>query len=106
MIEQISPVELQGELQQASLLLLDVREPDEYEFCHIEGSLHIPMSEIALRAEELPDKQTIVIVCHHGMRSLQVAMYLQQLDRFQRIVNLRGGVDAWATEVDPSMPRY
>ncbi|QJD30346.1 rhodanese-like domain-containing protein [Methylococcus geothermalis] len=86
-------------------LLLDVREPNEFAYCRIEGSLHIPMGEIASRLNELDPDREIVVVCHHGMRSFQVAQFLET-QGFERIINLSGGIDAWAREVDPGMPRY
>lgn len=86
-------------------LLLDVREPWEYELCHIDGSHHVPMHLIPVRCAELaPDRDTVVI-CHHGARSFQVAMFLESRG-FGAIHNLMGGVEAWATEVAPQMRRY
>lgn len=90
---------------QAAPLLLDVREPHEYAFCHIEGSLNIPMNTVPARIGELdPDRETVVI-CHHGMRSASIAGFLGSRD-FQKVFNLSGGVEAWAVLVDPAMPRY
>jgi rhodanese-related sulfurtransferase len=86
-------------------LLLDVREPGEFACCRIEGSLHIPMGEIVSRLSELDPDRATVVVCHHGMRSFQVAQFLE-IQGFGQIINLAGGIDAWAREVDPGMPRY
>lgn len=85
--------------------VLDVREPWEVERCVIEGSVAIPMGEIVQRADELDAARDWVVVCHHGMRSLQVALFLER-NGFERMHNLRGGIDAWAVQVDPAMPRY
>lgn len=85
--------------------VLDVREPWELQRCLIEGSVTIPMSEIPARAGDLDPRRDWVVVCHHGMRSLQVAMFLER-QGFERMHNLRGGIDAWAAQVDPAMPRY
>ena len=86
-------------------LLLDVREPWEYEICHLGSSTLVPMGQIPAAVASLdPDRETVVI-CHHGIRSRQVALYLEHLG-FNRIVNLSGGVDAWAREVDPEMAVY
>jgi len=103
----ISPSELRNHLETAETkpLLLDVREPQEYARCHIEGSRHIPMNDIPSRLAELDPEQEIVVICHHGMRSRMVGDYLSR-QGFGNIVNLRGGIDAWAAEVDPGMPRY
>lgn len=86
-------------------LLLDVREPWEYEICHLPGSTLVPMRQVPAAIANLdPDRETVVI-CHHGIRSRQVALYLEHLG-FTRIVNLSGGVDAWAREVDLEMAVY
>lgn len=87
------------------LVLLDVRENMEVSFCAIDGSLHIPMGEIPGRLKDLdPDKQ-IVVYCHHGMRSMQVATYLK-MNGFDTVYNLAGGIDAWSNDIDPNVPRY
>jgi len=86
-------------------LLLDVREPWEFEICHIEGSRLIPMNSIPQKLSELDKDQSIVCICHHGMRSWQVAAFLEK-NGFTQVINLNGGVDAWATEVDAAMRTY
>jgi len=86
-------------------VLLDVREPWECELCCLEGSQQIPMHLVPMRADELNAEQDIVVICHHGGRSMQVAMFLERKG-YSSVHNLVGGVDAWATEVDPSMRRY
>lgn len=86
-------------------LILDVREEWEFETCHIPGARLIPMQQIPARLNELPPEADVVVVCHHGARSMQVANFLAQSGR-DRIHNLSGGVAAWADEVDPAMPRY
>lgn len=90
---------------QARPLLLDVREPWEYQTCHIEGATLIPMQTIPARLQELDEETEIVCICHHGMRSMQVAAFLER-NGFTRITNLTGGVHAWAVQVDPAMPTY
>ncbi|NSL53737.1 rhodanese-like domain-containing protein [Uliginosibacterium aquaticum] len=89
----------------AAPLLLDVREPWEVEHCALAGITPVPMAEIPARAHELPAQQAVVCICHHGMRSQRVAMFLAQ-QGFESVYNLTGGVDAWAQRVDPAMPRY
>ena len=87
------------------LVLLDVREVDEWDLCHITGSVLVPMSEISTRHVELDPKRPIVCICHHGIRSGHVAALLARLD-FACVYNLQGGIERWAIDVDRSMPRY
>jgi rhodanese-related sulfurtransferase len=101
----MSAPELAAHLQQTSPLLLDVREPWEFDICHIAGSNNLPMGQIPQRVEELPDSGEIVVICHHGVRSQQVIRFLQgQMNA--SLINLDGGVDAWARQVDDDMPLY
>lgn len=86
-------------------VLLDVREPVEFDICRIEGSQLMPMATVPSRLPDLDPDAEIVVICHHGGRSAQVCMFLER-QGFARVVNLAGGVAAWAAQVDPSMPRY
>ena len=86
-------------------VLLDVREPWEFDICHIEGSQLMPMASVPARVAELDAGAEMVVVCHHGGRSAQVGMFLER-QGFTNVINLAGGVAAWATQVDPAMPRY
>lgn len=86
-------------------LLLDVREREEHAICRLEGSLLIPMSELPMRLGELDPEVETVVYCHHGIRSAHVIAHLMGRG-FERLVNLRGGIDAWSREVDPGVPRY
>ena len=86
-------------------LLLDVREPWEVALCQIDGSEHMPMHLVPVRCEELDPDRDIVVICHHGGRSMQVAMFLERKG-CTSLFNLLGGVEAWACEVDTSMSRY
>lgn len=106
-MRQFSPKQLEEYLLKADPqpVLLDVREPWEVEICRIEDSINIPMGEIVARAIELDPKKEIVVICHHGVRSMQVALYLTH-QGFENVINLRGGVDAWAQQVDPNMAMY
>lgn len=103
----LGPRDLQAHLAAAPEppLLLDVREPWEFEICHIAGSTLVPMRGIPAALGQLDPARETVVICHHGIRSRQVAWYLERMG-FTRIVNLSGGVDAWAREVDPGMPVY
>ncbi len=108
MIAQIAPAELAAWLADTARpvpLVVDVREPWEVERCRIAGSHAIPLREIPARVAELPREREIVLVCHHGGRSQQAAMWLAG-NGYSHVSNLRGGVDAWASDVDPAMPRY
>jgi rhodanese-related sulfurtransferase len=86
-------------------VLLDVREPWEYQTCHIEGALLIPMNTIPARQQELDPEAPVVCICHHGARSMQVAAFLER-NGFAQVANLTGGMHAWAQQVDPTMPTY
>ncbi len=86
-------------------VLLDVREPWEFETCRIQDSVPIPMNSIPARMQELDDEAPIVCICHHGARSMSVASFLER-NGFTQVINLTGGVHAWALQVDNSMPTY
>lgn len=106
---EITPVELASVLSspdREKLVLLDVREPGEYAVARIDGSLLMPMGEVPGRAtQELDPDAHIVTICHHGVRSMNVAVWLRN-QGFEQTQSLRGGIDAWAALVDPTMPRY
>jgi rhodanese-related sulfurtransferase len=88
------------------LVLLDVREPWEFEAARIDGSLLMPMGDIPGRAhQELDPEAHIVAVCHHGVRSMSVTAWLRN-QGFDHAQSLRGGIDAWSAEIDPAVPRY
>jgi rhodanese-related sulfurtransferase len=87
-------------------LLLDVREPWEFATAAIPGATLIPMGEIPSRAhQELDPDQPIVVLCHHGARSLSVTMWLRR-QGFDRVQSLAGGIDEWSRTIDPTIPRY
>ena len=105
-VGQIGPRELAKRLTQPDTpLLLDVREPGEWQFCHITGALHLPMDQLAKRWDELDRDREMIVYCHHGVRSQLAAKFLSE-QGFKRVHNLVGGIDAWSIEVDPNMPRY
>lgn len=106
MVEPLTPAQLRERMEAGEdIVLLDVREHEEVAICQIEGSTHIPMGELSARLDELDPDQPIVCICHHGIRSANVAMALEQRD-FDHLFNLTGGVERWAREVDPKMRRY
>lgn len=107
-MNQIRPRQLaewMADNSRAKPLLLDVREAQELEICRIDGSRHLPMHLVSVQHADLPRDRDIVVICHHGGRSMQVAMFLEGRG-FGAVHNLSGGVEAWATEVDPAMRRY
>lgn len=89
----------------ADIQLIDVREPWEVDICRIADSRPIPLGELQNRAGELSTDKTMVMICHHGMRSYHATLWLRQ-NGFDKALNLAGGIDAWAREVEPGMPRY
>jgi rhodanese-related sulfurtransferase len=106
-MQSLTPEQLKERLEQAddSPVLLDVREDWEYQRCHIDGSRHLPMSEIVANMDSLDKNVETVVICHHGIRSQQVAQYLHS-QGFRKIYNLDGGIEAWADTVDPDMEKY
>ena len=86
-------------------VLLDVREPWEVEMCCLPGSQALPMHLVPVRCGELNENDEIVVICHHGARSMQVANFLQA-QGFKHVANVYGGIDAWSSEVDPAVPHY
>ncbi|HMM77421.1 MAG TPA: rhodanese-like domain-containing protein [Gammaproteobacteria bacterium] len=85
--------------------VLDVREAWEFELCHLRGSRHIPLGELAQRVTELDRAQTLVVICHHGLRSRAAQAWLLA-QGFAHVLNLAGGIDAWARRIDPSLSLY
>ncbi|CAD7840760.1 MAG: hypothetical protein [Olavius algarvensis Gamma 3 endosymbiont] len=104
-MRRMSAAQLAAYLETASPLLLDVREPWEFDICQIDGSINLPMAQIPQNMMRLQEAQEIVVICHHGIRSQHVIQFLQQQSAGE-LINLDGGVDAWAREVDPAMPVY
>jgi rhodanese-related sulfurtransferase len=91
---------------EAGLVLLDVREPWEFQTAQIAGSKLMPMGEIPSRAfQELDPEAHIVTICHSGVRSLNVAVWMRN-QGFEKVQSLSGGIDSWSQEVDPAVPRY
>ncbi len=86
-------------------LLIDVREPNEFQVARIEGAELMPLSRAQVWINELDKEREIAVYCHSGSRSLSVAHYLSA-HGYKNIINLRGGIDAWSREVDPTVPRY
>jgi rhodanese-related sulfurtransferase len=107
-MQALSPSELKAMLiasAERRPVLIDVREAWEIATASIAGTEHIPMNDIPARIEHLAKDAPTVVICHHGMRSLQVANFLVS-HGFTQVFNLDGGIDAWSREVDPSVARY
>jgi sulfur-carrier protein adenylyltransferase/sulfurtransferase len=86
-------------------LLLDVREPDELEIASIPWATVIPMGDVPVRLAELPKDKTIAVLCHGGTRSGRVTKFLNE-NGYPAAVNVAGGIRAWSTEIDPTVPSY
>ncbi|MGA2675133.1 MAG: rhodanese-like domain-containing protein [Terracidiphilus sp.] len=103
---EISPSEAAALHRENKVRLIDVREPWEFATARIEGSVPIPMGEVPGRAhQELDPEERLVVVCHHGIRSMNVTVWLRG-QGFEQVQSLRGGIDAWSAEVDPAVSRY
>jgi len=103
---EISPEDAAALLKDSNARLIDVREPWEFSTARIEGSVAMPMGDVAARAhQELDPEERLVVLCHHGMRSMNVTVWLRN-QGFEQVQSLRGGIDAWSAEVDPNVPRY
>ena len=104
---EITPEEVKGKLDAAeSLTLLDVREPWEFETAHIDGARLMPMGEVPSRAhQELDPEEHVVVICHHGVRSMNVTVWLRQ-QGFEKAQSMRGGIDGWSRRVNGKVPMY
>ncbi len=103
---EITPEEVASRLQRGDgLVLLDCREPEEWQQARIDGALLIPMGDVPGRLTELDPEQPTIIYCHHGIRSRSVAHFLAQQD-FDEVRSMTGGIDAWSRTIDPTVPRY
>lgn len=107
MVEEESAREVAAKIKAdpKGVVLLDVREPYERDLARIEPSIHIPMRDVPDRLDEIPKDREIVVYCHGGARSAMIAGYLEGKG-YRRVVNLKGGIDAWSVTVDPEVPRY
>jgi len=106
-MQQMTPTQLREHLERVETypLLLDVRENWEFEICSIDNSLLIPMGQIPAKLDQIAPDQEIVVICHHGIRSANVCRYLEH-QGYEQMINLAGGVDAWAKDIDINMAVY
>jgi rhodanese-related sulfurtransferase len=103
---EITPAEMRERLDGGeNFLLVDVREPWEYDLCRINGAKLIPMGSIPQNLQALDVDEDVVCYCHHGMRSMDVAVWLRG-QGVQRAKSLAGGIERWSLEIDPRVPRY
>jgi rhodanese-related sulfurtransferase len=103
---EISAAEAAALLKEKGARLIDVREPWEFATARIEGSVEMRMGEVAARAhQELDPEERLVVVCHHGVRSMSVTVWLRN-QGFEQAQSLRGGINAWSADVDASVARY
>jgi rhodanese-related sulfurtransferase len=103
---EISATEAAALLSEGNAKLIDVREPWEFATTNIEGSVPMPMGDVPARAhQELDPDERLVVICHHGMRSMNVTVWLRG-QGFEQAQSLRGGIDAWSQEVDQKVARY
>jgi rhodanese-related sulfurtransferase len=103
---EVTPTDLKQRLDRGdNLLLIDVREPWEFDVCHIEGAKLIPMGQIPANIQSLDVDEDVVCYCHHGMRSLDVAVWLRN-QGVASAKSLAGGIERWSVEIDPKVPRY
>ncbi len=104
---EITPEDVKSKLDaKQDLILLDVREPWEFETASIAGAKPMPMGDVPSRAHrELDPEEHIVVMCHHGVRSMNVTVWLRQ-QGFENVQSMRGGIDAWSRQVDPKVPMY
>jgi rhodanese-related sulfurtransferase len=106
---EIAPKEVKQKLDAGErIALIDVREPFEHQQAHIEGSRLIPMNTVPANLQALDataDEATLIVFCHHGMRSLNVVNWLRQ-QGVANCVSMQGGIDRWSVEIDPAVPRY
>jgi rhodanese-related sulfurtransferase len=104
-LREIRPLELKAMIESRSpLTLVDVRQPWEHQICRIEGAALVPLEQLPRRLPEISSERTVVLYCHHGIRSLMAGRYLAQAG--YDAVSLAGGIAAWAEQIEPGMSRY
>ncbi|MCC5822727.1 MAG: rhodanese-like domain-containing protein [Phycisphaerales bacterium] len=104
---EISVTDTRDGLAGGGVVLVDIREPEELAIASVPGAVHIPMDQLAARANEmgLEEDQTLALICHTGRRSLAAAMALQRMG-LDEARSVAGGIEWWSVRIDPSVPRY
>jgi rhodanese-related sulfurtransferase len=103
---EITPAKVKARLDRGeNVVIVDVREPWEFEVCRIEGARLVPLGTLAASLDTLPDVDELICYCHHGMRSLEAAAWLR-FQGFEKAKSLAGGIERWSLEVDSRVPRY
>jgi len=105
---EISPQEVESRLREGGIVLIDVREPEEAAIARIDKSILIPMQSVPAELQKLEgmaDETDLAILCHHGVRSLNVAAWLRQRG-IENCFSVAGGIDRWSMQIDPSIARY
>lgn len=102
---EVSVHDLKRALDTGAATVVDVREPWEAEIAKVEGSVLIPLGEFTARAKELPHDKAVLVMCHHGGRSMQATQWLRR-QGYGKASNVAGGIDAWSREIDPAVRRY
>ncbi|MBZ0200861.1 MAG: hypothetical protein K8H86_13405 [Ignavibacteriaceae bacterium] len=105
MIKNLTPTEAVELLKENNTRLIDVRESWEFEIARVEGSELMPMSNFYRHMQALRQDENLLIICHHGVRSLSICALLID-NNFKNVINLEGGIEAWSQQVDPSIPLY
>jgi adenylyltransferase/sulfurtransferase len=103
---EITPLEVKERLERRDgFLLVDVREPWEFEMCRIEGAKLVPLGSLPMNLAALESAEDVVVYCHHGRRSLDAVAWLRQ-QGVEGARSMSGGIERWSREMDPNVPRY
>ena len=104
-MQNLSTTELNRLLDDPTVQVVDVRQPQEWEIGHLPGARLLPLDQLPARLAEIDEERPVVFYCHHGVRS-EMAGRLAEQSGHRRVSHLVGGIDAWSCEVDPGIPRY
>lgn len=103
---EITPAEVKARLDRnETLLLVDVREPWEFNMCRIDGAKLVPLGSVSSNLQMMEAAESVVVYCHHGQRSLDAVAWLRQ-QGVEGALSMAGGIERWSREIDPKVPRY